>query len=301
MKSRDGKYYCSATPDGSFRIKFYDSGGRIRSRNVKSKTDRDQFIRAIKRREPLGRWFPEDLEPGETSIGTFAGLAEAWVDHATNVRELSESCLINYRAHLRNHILPVLGETKLDHLRLTDIEKLASILKNKKPRTRSYTAIRSSWDDQFFEDDEFLSASYRRELLTVVVMITRWGTQRGRRFLVENPFEDYELPEKPEQPYDYWRLEDEDKFLDWIEAGGYYEKTTTRYRYLTGEDRRIKLQIRKPREIRDMVLFMLRSGIRPGELGGLCLKDVNFDEGWIRVRDTYNRKENRYKKTCDSP
>jgi integrase len=46
-----------------------------------------------------------------------------------------------------------------------------------------------------------------------------------------------------------------------------------------------------------MVLFMLRSGIRPGELGGLCLKDVNFCEGWIRVQNTFSRKENRYKKT----
>lgn len=265
---------------------------------------------AIRRREDLDYWFPEKysgISVGEDSsngssqkVGTFENLAAKWLQHAEHVREISLSCLMNYRCHLNLHILPVLGERNLKDLDIKSVEEVAAAIKAKRPKTKSYRAVRENRmaDDEFFEDDDFLSMAYRREILTVACMVTKFGFERG--YLVRNPFSEFKLPACPEQPYDYWRLEDEDKFLKWVEDGGIVEKEVCRpHSKRLGKPSTFmkRFKSRNLDGLYDIVLFALRSGMRKGEIGALSARDVNFEKNCLIVRRSYCEKERRIKDT----
>ncbi|MBI2602705.1 MAG: site-specific integrase [Deltaproteobacteria bacterium] len=146
----------------------------------------------------------------------------------------------------------------------------------------------------------YLSLGYRREILTVACMIMTWASKRRPAVIPENPFETFVLPQTPEHLYDYWTMENEDKFLDWLEAGAYYEKPTTRYHHVGKKVTPIKLQLRNHEELRDIVLVALRTGMRLGEIGGLRNADVDLARGFIMVRGTYCSKEGKRKNTTKS-
>jgi len=300
MKCRDGKATWQKTPFGHYRIRFFCVDGQRRNKVCKTKTDRDALMHAIRRNEILDYWFPApSSNVAKHEVGTFKGLAEKWLEHALKVREISESCAMNYRCHLKHHILPVMGSRFLKDLNLMAIEELAMVLKTKHPRTKSYRAVRKKRAaDELFEDDDFLSAAYRREILTVACMVTKFGCERA--YIPVNPFCEFKLPECPEQPYDYWRLDEEDAFLQWLEDGGYVEK-----KVCTPHSKRLghptmflkRFRTRNVMELYDVVLFALRSGLRKGEIGALTARDVDFASNWIVVRRAYNEKEGVIKDT----
>ncbi|TWW10032.1 hypothetical protein E3A20_08380 [Planctomyces bekefii] len=222
-------------------------------------------MRAVSRREELDYWFPlAERNVARHEVGTFMGLAEKWLEHAKAVREISESCLGNYRCHLKHHILPVIGDTFLKDLDLKSIEGVATVIRGKKPQTRSYKTVRRNrmmdGSDEFFEDDEFLSTAYRREILTVACMVTKFGCERG--YIAMNPFRQFKLPECPEQPYDYWKIKEENTFLSWLESGGVYHVHTTKGHSKRnggdGEKFLKRLQLRNHEELYDIVLFALK-------------------------------------------
>lgn len=300
MRSRDGKASCRQTRNGYWLVRFYCEDGKRRNKNCKTKSERDALISAIKKREGLDYWFPENFSvASDHMVGTFSELSEKWLEHSAKVREISESCLANYRCHLNHHINPVLGQRFLKDLDLKSIEMVAAAIKEKRPKTKSYRAVRKNrMDDEFFADDEFLSAAYRREILVVACMVTKFGFERG--FLAENPFKEFKLPECPEQPYDYWRLEEEDAFLRWLEDGGCFEKEVGRPHSVRKGRRSTfmkRFRTRGVEELYDTVLFALRSGLRKGEIGALTRDDVNFSKNCIVVRRSYSEKEKRVKKT----
>jgi integrase len=300
MISRDGIAKWYMTPAGTYRVRFYDAGGEVINRVCQTKTERDALMRAIKKRERLDYWFPpEESEVQKHEVGSFKGLADLWIEHSSKVREISLSCLGNYRAHLNHHILPELGERRLQDLGLRDVENLAKILKDKKPQTRSYVAVRRNrMDEEYFHDDDFLAPSYRREILTVACMVTKFGFERG--YLVANPFREFKLPECPEQPYDYWRFDEEDKFLRWLEEGGYVEKEVCKpHSKRLGKPEMFlkRFRTRNTEELHDIVLFALRSGMRKGEIGALTARDVNFEKNCIVVRRAYSEKEKKVRNT----
>ena len=291
MRSRDGKFTVSKTAHDFWRVRFTSESGKRISKNCRTATERDNLIRAIRRGESLDFWFhgTEEEDRGGYS-GTFRALADMWLDHGKSVRELSASCLSNYKAHLRHHILPVLGKIGAEKLSLRDIERLASELTTKAPQTKSFRAVRKNLE--LDGDDEVLSMTYRREILTVACMVTRWA--HDRHLIAANPFEKFRLPEKAEQPYDYWSLEDEDKFLTWLEAGGIYHIPA---KARGGRMFMKRMRVRDARELRDVTLFALRSGMRLGEIGALTNRNVNLAQGWVRVRASYSAAENRIKQT----
>lgn len=301
MKSRDGKAKCYTTERGYWRVRFFSEDDKLRNRVCRTKTERDALLSAIRRQEDLDYWFPQTTNNAtKIELGTFRGLAERWMDHSKQVREVSESCLSNYRCHLNHHILPVIGEIDLKALDLKAIEHLASVLKTKRPQTRSYRAVRKNRMDaeEFIDDDDFLSMAYRREILTVACMVTKFGTERN--LLVANPFQQFELPKCPEQPYDFWRLEEEDAFLQWLEDGGYVEKLVgTPHSKRLGKPATFlkRFRTRNVEELYDTVLFALRSGLRKGEIGALTAADVNFAKNCLVVRRSYSEKEGIVKKT----
>ncbi len=59
----------------------------------------------------------------------------------------------------------------------------------------------------------------------------------------------------------------------------------------------MKLQIRNPEELRDIVLFALRTGMRVGEIGALRNADVDLAQGFIIVRGSFSRREGVRKNT----
>lgn len=300
MKSRDGKATWQKTEWGNYRVRFHCVDGERRNKICKTKTDRDALINAIRRRENLDYWFPDEgSNVASHEVGTFKALAEKWLDYCKTVREISESCLMNYRCHLKHHILPILGARFLNDLDLKAIEEVASALKNKRPQTRSYRAVRQNrMDQEFFENDDFLSAAYRREILTVGCMVTKFGFERG--YLSVNPFKEFKLPECPEQPYDYWRLDDEDAFFQWLENGGYVEKEVCKpHSKRKGKPETFlkRFRTRGVEGLYDVVLFALRSGLRKGEIGALTARDVNFAKNCVVVRRSYSEKEKVLKQT----
>ena len=293
MKSRDGKFSVFKNKFGTYTVRFYDETGRRRSVNFQKATERDGFIRMVKRQEPLDRWVRGEGSI-RTALLTVEDLFPKWIEHGETVRKASASCLGNYKAHFKYHILPVIGKQIIPDLSLIDIEKVAMSIDKKKPLSRSYRAVRESLDE-FFDGDSCLSKSYQREVLLTLIMFGKWAFERG--YMSTQPFKAFRMPPVPEQPYDYWRLEDEDRFFDWLESGGWYEKETPRYRKHGKDKLLIKLQLRKREEIKEIVLFALRSGMRLGEIGYLRMEDVNFDEGWVIVRGSYSRKEGVMKNT----
>jgi integrase len=300
MKSCDGSAKWYLTPAGTYKVRFYDTDGKEHNRNCETKTERDALMRAIKKQEQLDYWFPpEESSVERQDVGTFKGLSDLWIEHSAKVREISKSCLGNYLCHLNHHVLPVFGESRLENLSLKDVEHLAKVLKDKKPQTRSYVAVRRNrMEEEFFHDDDFLSPAYRREILTVACMVTKFGFERG--YLVANPFREFKLPECPEQPYDYWRLEEEDKFLQWLEGGGLVEKMVCRpHSKRLGKPEMFlkRFRTRNTEELYDIVLFALRSGMRKGEIGALTARDVNFEKNCIVVRRAYSEKEKKVRNT----
>lgn len=305
MKSRDGKFSTSRSRYGTFRVRFYCDENKRQEKWVKTVTERDAFIRAIKKREALDYWYPSpEQKKSELTVGTFEALSEEWLIHGECVREISESCLMNYRSHLRNHILRVIGKTAAQSLDIKCVETLATVLKKTKPKSRSYVSVRRNrTEEELCEDDEFLSIAYRREILTVACMIAKFGFERG--YLAVNPFAEYKLPECPEQPYDYWRLEEEDRFFQWLEeGGGFYSRVAKKGSVKQGKtehfERFFKMRPGKADELYDIVLFALRSGLRKGEIGALRRCDVNFADNLIVVRRSWSEKERRMKNTTKS-
>ena len=183
---------------------------------------------------------------------------------------------------------------------LDDVEKLAKAINHKTPKTKSYQAVRKSRWEQGAEDGEVLSLNYQREILTVACMITTWANKRRPPFLRENPFETFKLPSAPEHLYDYWKVDEEDRFMDWIEAGGNYGHETTRYKKSGKVKTVITLKVRNPQELRDVVLMALRTGMRLGEIGALRNRDVDLASGFIIVRGSYSKKEGVLKNTTKS-
>ncbi len=299
MKSRDGKSSWQKTSWGNFRVRFFCVEGIRRNKVCKTKTERDALINAIRRHDSLDFWFPEEgSNVADHEVGTFKALAEKWLDHSASVREVSESCLKNYRCHLRHHILPEIGNKALKDLHLLSIEDIASKIKGKAPQTKSYRAVRKSRNDEEPYNDEFLTAAYRREILTVACMVTKFGFERG--LLASNPFREFKLPDLPEQPYDYWRLDEEDAFLKWLEDGAYVEKEVCRpYSKMRGKPEKFlkRFKTRGVEELYDVVLFALRSGLRKGEIGALSARDINFERNCIIVRRAFSEKENCLKET----
>jgi len=107
------------------------------------------------------------------------------------------------------------------------------------------------------------------------------------------------LPECPPQLYDYWRLDEEDRFLAWLEDGGYVTKRVCKpFSKKKGSPQYFmkRFQTRNVGDLYDVVLFALRSGLRKGEIGALTRKDVNFSKNCIVVRRSWSTKENRMKK-----
>lgn len=300
MRSRDGKATHYRTKFDYWHVRFVCEDGEVRNKNCKTKTERDALLSAIKRRDDLNYWFPDVVcKSTRKDVGSFQDLADRWLEHSEKVREISESCMMNYRCHLNHHILPVIGNRFLRDLDLKSIEEIAAILKTKKPQTRSYQAVRKNrMDEDVFEDDEFLSTAYRREILTVACMVTKFGIDRG--YLSVNPFKEFKLPVCPEQPCDYWRLNEEDTFLTWLEEGGiFYKEVGKPHSVRTGKgDKFLKrFKTRGVEDLHDVVLFALRSGLRKGEIGALTARDVNFSKNCIVVRRAYSEKEKRVKKT----
>lgn len=281
MRSRDGKGSFLKNPSGTYKVRFIDEQNIRRSINIKTVTERDFLLRCIRRQEELDQWFPVDSAVQKSTVSNFKDLSEKFLDHRASVREVAESTLKNYRAQLNHHILPLLGTIKVNDLSIRDIEALAKKLKETKPKTRPYLSIRKG----LFDEGEFLSSAYRREILTLACTVSKFGFLRD--YMKDNPFKAFELPECCDQPYDYWRPDEEDKFLDWLESGGSYQKP---HRNKLMVDYIREWQVWNHKKVYEVVLFALRTGMRKGEITSLSMDHVSFSERLITVQSTWSFK-----------
>ena len=288
MRSRDGKYTLHKAPSGAWRLRFFDENGKRQSRSVRTVAERDALSRAIRRGDPLNRWFPDSVEENAGKPGNFGHLAREFIKNRRDVKEISESCLSNYETQLRLHILPVIGGISLDLIHVRDLEQLAVHLKKTKAKTKSYASVRK----ELFGDDEFLSSAYRREILTLVCAIAKFGLERD--YISRQPFKAFQMPDATEKPYDYWRPEEEEMFLSWLEDGGFYYIPHTNRQ---GETYSRKWKVWNSHLVWEIVMMALRTGMRKGEIAALTMDNVNFDDNLITVRASYSEKERKYKDT----
>ncbi len=159
---------------------------------------------------------------------------------------------------------------------------MATQLKTTRPKSKSYLAVRK----ELHESDEFLSASYRREILTLACSVAKFGYLRDH--LSNHPFKAFELPDAGDKPYDYWRIEEEDAFLDWLAAGGVYYKPHGNNK---GERYLREWKVWNYQKVYDVVLFALRTGMRKGEISSLKMEDVDFQLNLITVHSAWSFKE----------
>ena len=131
--------------NGKWRVKFFDKeANSYREKTVATKTEAQNLRRALICGDSADRWLPSKGSADGYKLLTFSDLAEKYLDHGRHVRRISESCLKNYKTHLKHHILPVFGNKRADLIGIDDIEKLARVINTKTPQTRSYQAIRKA-------------------------------------------------------------------------------------------------------------------------------------------------------------
>lgn len=148
----------------------------------------------------------------------------------------------------------------------------------------------SSVRKEIYEHDEFLSANYRREILTLACSIAKFGFERD--YLNRHPFKAFELPDAGDKPYDYWRVDEEDKFLDWLQAGGNYVQPHTDR---GGKPYERKWSVWNHGKIYEVVLLALKTGMRKGEITALTLDNVDFDAGIITVQAAWSDREKKFR------
>jgi integrase len=126
----DGGIY----PQGkkTFRLRYRINGKRFSKTVEGSRVDAKKELRALLRSGDTG----EHVAPGK---GTLAGWAHQWIEAGApgrNKRAAGARAVERYEQLLRTHVLPTLGESKLQQIHSTDIDRLYLSLEGRiAPRT----------------------------------------------------------------------------------------------------------------------------------------------------------------------
>jgi integrase len=102
-----------ARPD-NWQVRYYDPGGRQRTRNFSKKSDADKFTKLIEADKLRGVY----IDPGLGRV-TLAEWADLWLTTRTH---LKPKTLEGYRSLLRTQVLPRFGGTRLDRIERLDVE-----------------------------------------------------------------------------------------------------------------------------------------------------------------------------------
>jgi integrase len=105
---------------GTWQVRYRDPNGRGRARNFARKTDATRFAHAVETDKVRGDW----LDPRLAKV-TFGEWAEEWLAQAANLKPKTRH---DYERTLRNHVLPVFGETPVGAIDRMDMRRFAAAL-----------------------------------------------------------------------------------------------------------------------------------------------------------------------------
>ena len=102
-----------------WRVRYADPDGKEHSKSFAKKSDAEQFLVTVSADVLRGTYI--DPAAGRMSFGTYA---QQWFERQVHVRPTST---MMYDSHLRNHIVPLLGSTRLSALQRTDVAAVVKV------------------------------------------------------------------------------------------------------------------------------------------------------------------------------
>jgi integrase len=214
-----------------FILRWRESG-RHRQRTFPTRAHRDDFKARLRLRK---------VDPSAMAFGEFA---VKWrEDHAKVVK--AETTAAEEWAAVERHLLPGLKDKQLGRLAHTDLVAIRGELARKPSRAGQVLKPKTV--------NNVLGIA--KSMLTVAVS---W------KLLGENPWRDVELLPVPERDFDYWKIEERERFLNFCRS-------------------------RDP-EMAELVTVAVHTGLRRGELKALTVGQLDFVTRQIRVTATHNEK-----------
>lgn len=140
-------------PNGKWRARYHDPAGRERARHFDRKIDAQRWLDEMTTDLISGNW----VDPNAGRIALRDYVENRWLPSQVHLRPNSRNL---YRAHLRTHILPVLGDRQLSTLRRPDMKEFVAVLSTRLAPTTTQTAfavLRSIM--QSAVDDELIIAN----------------------------------------------------------------------------------------------------------------------------------------------
>ena len=99
-----------------YRIDWRDKEGNRYRKTFRTRQEADDFLTDTKQELKAGTFVPAKQIP------TFAEVADAWF-REQQAQELRPASLAYYQVHLDRHILPAIGDRRLDTISVTSIQK----------------------------------------------------------------------------------------------------------------------------------------------------------------------------------
>ena len=228
-------------PSGSWRVRWIVRGER-KSKVFPNKEMAMQFKAKVR----LGQVIEEEGLAINARNLTFSEFAEKWLRDYCEV-EKSETQWAVDASIIKYHLNPVIGKLKIIELRKNDLLELKRGLMNKKKPGLKDSLLKPKTVNNIL-------ALAKKMMATAV----DWD------LMGNNPFAEVKPVKKGNQTFDYWTLEERDKFLD-----SYKDKDP---------------------DFHNVVLVACHTGLRLGELAGLSWESVDFRRKMITVKETYNFK-----------
>lgn len=163
----------SVVKRGNSYMAYYYTGEKINGKYVrksksgfKSKKEAERFLRSV----------IEDIEAGLKVQGSdvlMKNFLYEWLDMYSSISGLAENTYRGYRTNINNHIIPVIGDIKLNSLKPEDIDRLLLTMTEKG-----------------------LSVTSQRYVISVIIKSLNWAVKR--RILRFNVIDYVDIP-KPEK------------------------------------------------------------------------------------------------------
>lgn len=238
-----------------WQVDYKDQTGHRRSRQFRTKKEADAFETKARAEVAIGIHTPDSVSV------TVAAAAELWIK-AGQTDSLEASTITQRDQHMRLHIVPLIGETKLSQLTTPKVEAF----KDELVRTRSRQMARA--------------------VLTSLKGILKVARRKG--LIAQNPAEAVSVDKR--------RIEDEEdapippktdiRALLAKAPETHPLSRVTLGRWVAGQGRPQRIA---PIPWRPLIVTAIFTGMRASELRGLRWSNVDLKAGLIRVRERADR------------
>lgn len=181
---------------------------------------------------------------------------ESWLEH--KVKKLrAPKTYSQYKWVLETHVLPTLGRKRLDQIKRRDVQALVSELANQPVKSRA--------KDPTTEPTKTLSRRTLQAAVAVLHSVFEDAIRDGHGSV--NPCDRVELPKESKKPPTFLTAEQVVSLIKALEGS----------------------------PVRDIVRFMLATGVRLGEATGVRWQDIDLKAGLVRIAGQLQATEGKLK------